>query len=347
MARRVSRAPRRGRRTGIGGLLRRLVVLAVFLALGTAGWLAYFGMSALPGAPDTAFVIESGDSLSGAARKLAAQGVIDQAWSFSTLGRVFGMAGRIKAGSYQVGDAKSHYGLLRKITEGAVSLDKITIVEGWTFAQMRAALDNHPALRHDTAGMDAATLLARVGGAEGDAEGRFYPDTYYFDRGASDLDVYRRAHALMRDTLARAWAARAADLPYATPGEALIMASIVEKETGAADERPLIASVFVNRLRLGMRLQTDPTVIYGLGADFDGNLRKDDLLRDTPYNTYTRAGLPPGPIALPSGAALLAAVRPETSRMLYFVAKGGGRHQFSETLEDHNRAVSRYQRGGR
>jgi UPF0755 protein len=323
------------------------VRLALVVALAGAGWLAYFALSDLPASPQTGFIIEPGDSLTGVARKLDEQGIVDHGLSFTVLGRLFGMSARVKAGSYQVGDAKTHYGLLRRITQGVVTLEKVTIVEGWTFAQMRAALDAHGALRHDAAGMDPARLLGAIGVSGSDPEGRFYPDTYYFDRGSSDLDIYRRAHAIMRERLARAWERRTADLPYRNADEALTMASIVEKETGAPDERPLIASVFINRLRLGMRLQTDPTVIYGLGADFDGNLRKDDLLRDTPYNTYTRAGLPPGPIALPGGAALEAAVRPEPSRMLYFVAKGGGRHQFSENLDDHNRAVSRYQRGGR
>jgi len=344
------RRPTRAR-TSRGGrtarLLRRLAFLLLLPVVLAAAWLGYYARSPLPAPAETDFIIEPGSSLATVARRLGEQGVVDHAWSFTLLGRALGLATGIKAGSYAVGAAHTHYALLRKITQGAVSLDKVTIVEGWTFAQMRAALDRHAALRHDTAGLDGAALLARVGGAGHDPEGRFYPDTYYFDRGASDLDIYRRAHALMRERLAQAWARRTPDLPYRGPDEVLVMASIVEKETGAADERPLIASVFVNRLRLGMRLQTDPTVIYGLGDAFEGNLRKDDLLRDTAYNTYTRAGLPPGPIALPGAAALDAAVRPETSRMLYFVAKGGGRHQFSETLDDHNRAVSRYQRGGR
>lgn len=273
--------------------------------------------------------------------------MIDHAWSFTALGRMFDMAGRIKAGSYQVGDAKTHYGLLRKMTQGAVSLAKVTIVEGWTFAQMRAALDAHADLRHEAQALGESELMAALGAGAAAAEGRFYPDTYFFDRGSSDLDIYRRAHALMKVKLEAAWASRAPDLPLRNPQEALILASIIEKETGVADERPLIASVFINRLRLGMRLQTDPTVIYGLGEAYDGNLRKGDLLNDTPYNTYTRVGLPPGPIALPGGAALAAAVQPEKSAMLYFVAKGGGRHHFSSNLDDHNRAVNRYQRGGR
>jgi UPF0755 protein len=326
-------------------MLRFVLRLTLATGLGLAGWLVYYGMSPVPAMPETGFVIESGETLSGVARKLAGDRVIEYAWGFTTLGRVFGMAGRIKAGSYQVGDAKTHYGLLRRITQGVVTLDKITIVEGWTFAEMRAAIDSHVSLRHTTRTLTERELMTSMGAETVPAEGRFYPDTYYFDRGSNDLDLYRRAYFLMQSKLDQAWAGRAGDLPYTNPGQALTMASIIEKETGAPDERPLIAAVFVNRLRLGMRLQTDPTVIYGLGDRYDGNLRRDDLLQDTPYNTYTRAGLPPGPIALPGEAALVAALHPENSRMLYFVAKGGGRHQFSGNLEDHNRAVNRYQRG--
>jgi UPF0755 protein len=328
-------------------LIGRLLRLVLLVAIAGAAWLGYYAYSPLPAKPDLGFIIEPGDTLAGVSRKLAAEGVIEHAWSFTVIGRVLGMATRIKAGSYQVGDTPNHYQLLLKVTQGMVSLEKVTIVEGWTFAQMRAALAGHPALRHDASALDDARLMAALGDPGRLPEGRFYPDTYFFDRGSSDLDVYRRAHALMATRLEQAWATRVQGLPYKSPEEALTMASIIEKETGAPDERPLIAAVFINRLRLGMRLQTDPTVIYGLGAGYDGNLRKDDLLRDTPYNTYTRAGLPPGPIALPSGAALAAALRPDESRMLYFVAKGGGRHQFSDNLDDHNRAVSRYQRGGR
>lgn len=328
-------------------MLKRLLGIALATGFVLAGWLVYYGMSALPAAPGRSFVVEPGESLTGVARKLQSEGLIAHAWSFAALGRMFDMAGRIKAGSYQVGDAKTHYGLLRKMAQGTVSLAKVTIIEGWTFAQMRAALDAHPDLSHQARALDEAALMAHLGAGTDRAEGRFYPDTYFFDRGASDLDIYRRAHALMKEKLDAAWASRSSGLPLRSPQEALILASIIEKETGVPDERPLIASVFINRLRLGMRLQTDPTVIYGLGAGYDGNLRKGDLLSDTPYNTYTRAGLPPGPIALPGGGALTAAVQPEKSGMLYFVAKGGGRHHFSSNLDDHNRAVNRYQRGGR
>jgi UPF0755 protein len=328
-------------------MIKFLLGIALTAVLGLAGWLVYYGMSALPAAPEASFVVESGASLSSVAHNLERDQLIDHAWSFTALGRMFGLAGRIKAGSYQVGAARTHYGLLRKMSQGTVSLAKLTVVEGWTVAQMRAAVDAHADLRHESRTLSDRELMAALGADNPLAEGRFFPDTYFFDRGSSDLDVYRRAHGLMQEKLAAAWAARAPGLPLRNPGEALTLASIIEKETGAADERPLIASVFINRLRLGMRLQTDPTVIYGLGEAYDGNLRKGDLLNDTPYNTYTRAGLPPGPIALPGGAALAAAVRPEPSSMLYFVAKGGGRHHFSSNLDDHNRAVSRYQRGGR
>jgi UPF0755 protein len=220
----------------------------------------------------------------------------------------------------------------------------VTIIEGWTFRQMRQALNAGARLRHDTQGWTDQALLEAIGANEAHPEGLFFPDTYYFDVGSSDLQVYKRAYHAMQKTLGRAWEARSTSAPYADAYQALVMASIIEKETGVPDERPQIAAVFVNRLRIGMRLQTDPTVIYGLGADFDGNLRKQDLLADTPYNTYTRAGLPPTPIALPSEAAIQAALNPDSSRALYFVAKGGGRHQFSNTLEEHNRAVNRFQR---
>jgi UPF0755 protein len=211
---------------------------------------------------------------------------------------------------------------------------------------MRAALDADPRLRHDTRGMSDRAILAAIGAEEANPEGLFFPDTYYFEGGGSDLSLLKRAYHTLRAKLDQVWQGRAAGLPYATPYEALIMASLVEKETGAADERARIAAVFLNRLRIGMRLQTDPTVIYGLGEAYTGDLRKDDLLADTPYNTYTRAGLPPTPIAAPSEAALVAAMHPEPSQALYFVAKGAGRHHFSDTLEEHNRAVNRYQRGG-
>lgn len=211
--------------------------------------------------------------------------------------------------------------------------------------QMRAVVDAEPALKHDTAGMSDADLMRKIGAPETNPEGLFFPDTYLFARGSSDVELYRHAYQAMQKRLNDAWMKRSLDLPYKTPYEALTMASIIEKETGQKLERPMIAAVFVNRLRKNMLLQTDPTVIYGLGAGFDGNLRKRDLQTDTPYNTYTRTGLPPTPIALPGMASLQAALNPAPSDALYFVARGDGSSQFSTNLTDHNRAVNKYQRG--
>lgn len=329
-------------------MFRRLTILVALVLVAAIGWLGWYastpaGLARFP----VEFSIPPGSHLRSAAQEFEARGLIRHPAAFVLLGRLLGQAGKIKAGSYLVSQPLSPYQLLNKVTLGETLLAKVTVIEGWSFRQMRAALDENPRLRHDTARMSDAELLAALGAQERHPEGLFFPDTYYFDPGGSDLDVYRRAYRTMAATLAEAWPGRAAGLPYATPYQALIMASIVEKETGAPDERPLIAAVFLNRLRIGMRLQTDPTVIYGLGADYDGNLRKVDLLADTPYNSYTRAGLPPTPIALPSAEAIRAVLHPEASKALYFVAKGGGRHQFSNTLDEHNRAVNRYQRGGK
>lgn len=322
-----------------------VVVLGLLVALGWLGW--YASTPVTPPQLPAEFSIAAGSHLRKAAQEFETLGLIRHPWAFVMLGRMLGQAGKIKAGSYMLDQPLSPYRLLNKITLGETLLAKVTVIEGWTFAQMRAALDAHPRLGHDTAGMSDAELLRAIGAAETHPEGLFFPDTYYFDAGASDLTLYQRAYHTLAGRLATAWQGRAERLPYETPYQALVMASIVEKETGAPDERPLIAAVFINRLRIGMRLQTDPTVIYGLGDRYDGNLRKVDLLTDTPYNTYTRAGLPPTPIALAGEAAIQAVLHPDDSRALYFVAKGGGRHQFSSTLEEHNRAVSRYQLGGR
>ena len=292
------------------------------------------------------FSIHPGSTLRSVAMQLSGDGLLEHPYAFVVLGRLLGKAGKVKAGSYSLELAASPYALLEKITRGETLLGKVTVIEGWTFQQMRQALNGHPRLRHDSQDMSDRELLQAIGARESNPEGLFFPDTYYFDVGSSDLEVLQRAYHAMQALLAQAWSSRAPTLPYAAPYQALIMASIIEKETGAPEERPLIAAVFVNRLRIGMRLQTDPTVIYGLGQRFDGNLRKDDLVSDTPYNTYTRAGLPPSPIALPGEAAIQAALNPEQSAALYFVAKGGGRHHFSNSLEEHNRAVNRYQRGG-
>jgi UPF0755 protein len=258
-----------------------------------------------------------------------------------------GQARAIRAGSYEIEPGITPRSLLAKMVQGVEVLEQVRFIEGWTLRQLRAELARAPHLRAHTRGMSDAELMAALGAPGVPAEGRFLPDTYAYSRGVSDLTVLRRAHAAMQQRLEAAWAERAPGLPLKNVDEVLILASIVEKETGRAAERGKIAGVFVNRLRIGMPLQTDPTVIYGLGESFDGNLRKRDLLADGPYNTYTRLGLPPTPIALPGVASLQAAVRPEATKALYFVARGDGSSVFSETLADHNRAVNQFQRGGR
>jgi UPF0755 protein len=263
------------------------------------------------------------------------------------LGRINRVEAQIKAGSYEVSTGITPIELLRKLTRGDVSQAEVAFIEGWTFRQMREKLDAHPDIRHDTRGLPEAEILQRIGATGQLAEGQFFPDTYLFAKRSSDLEVLARAHRAMRRHMEREWQQKAEGLPYRDPYQALIMASIVEKETGRESDRPMIASVFVNRLRIGMLLQTDPTVIYGMGEQFDGNLKRRDLQTDTPYNTYTRSGLPPGPIAMPGLASLRAALNPAKSDALYFVARGDGTSQFSRTLEEHNQAVVRYQKGGK
>jgi UPF0755 protein len=256
-----------------------------------------------------------------------------------------GQARKIRAGSYEIGPGTTPVALLNKMVRGDETLAVVRLIEGWTFRQFRAELAKAEALKPTTAGMSEEQIMAAVGAASGvPAEGRFQPDTYAYSKGSSDVAVLRRAYRAMQKRLDAAWQERAPDTPLRSPDDALVLASIVEKETGVGADRGKVAGVFVNRLRIGMPLQTDPTVIYGLGASFDGNLRKRDLLADTPYNTYLRPGLPPTPIAMPGHASLLAAVRPDPTKALYFVARGDGSSEFSETLADHNRAVNQYQR---
>ncbi len=255
-----------------------------------------------------------------------------------------GQARRIRAGSYEVEAGITPRLLLAKMVQGDETLEKLLLVEGWTSRQVRAALAAAPNLKPLTQGLSEAQLMQALGDASGSAEGRFFPDTYVYSRGVSDLAVLRRAHAAMQRRLDALWAQRSADNPLKSPEQALILASIVEKETGPRDDPGLVAAVFLNRLRIGMPLQSDPTVIYGLGEAFDGNLRKRDLLADTTYNSYTRPGLPPTPIAMPGMASLQAVVKPTPSKALYFVSRGDGSSVFSENLADHNRAVNKYQR---
>ena len=255
-----------------------------------------------------------------------------------------GDARKIRAGSYEIGPATTPRGLLSKMVRGDETLAVVRLIEGWTFRQFRDELAKADSLKPATAGMSEAEIMTALGQPGVAAEGRFYPDSYAYSKGASDVAVLRRAHHAMQVRLAAAWADRAADTPLRSPDEALTLASIVEKETGAAADRGKVAGVFVNRLRIGMPLQTDPSVIYGLGPAFDGNLRKRDLLTDTAYNTYTRSGLPPTPISMPGKAALQATLRPDPTRAIYFVARGDGSSEFSETLAAHNRAVNQFQR---
>ena len=289
--------------------------------------------------------IEHGTTPRGVARAVVAAGVRVDAQLLYAWFRVSGQDRQIKAGNYEIAAGTTPYSLLQKLARGEESLRALTLVEGWNWRQVRAALAREEALQPDSAGLSDAALMQRLGRAGVPPEGRFFPDTYTYAQGSSDLAVLRRALHAMDRHLEAAWAQRASDSPLKSPEQALILASIVEKETGRASDRPMIAGVFSNRLRIGMLLQTDPTVIYGLGDQFDGNLRKRDLQTDTPWNTYTRAGLPPTPIAMPGKAALLAAVQPQATKALYFVAKGDGSSHFSASLDEHNRAVNRYQRG--
>jgi len=300
----------------------------------------------LPNSPFS-FEVKAGSSLRHVARDLAAAGIVPGEWPLVALARLRGSDRTIKAGNYEIASGVTLPQLLDRLTQGDVRQVGLTIVEGATFADLRRALREDAAVAKTVLDLPEDELMRRIGAPVTSAEGWFFPDTYYFASGSSDVALLARAYRLMRARLDAAWAARAPDLPLTDPYEALILASIVEKETGARADRPLIASVLLNRLRVGMRLQADPTVIYGLGERFDGNLRKRDLETDTPYNTYTRDGLPPTPIALPGQAALDAVTRPPKTAYLYFVARGDGTSEFSTNLADHNRAVAKYQRGAR
>jgi UPF0755 protein len=288
--------------------------------------------------------VPSGTSLRRVTAELAERGVLDKPWLLALYGGVTGDATRIRAGEYQVPPGTTPLTLLAKLVAGEVFLHQITIVEGSRFGEMLAALRAHPAIAATELGADA--IMSALGAPGVHPEGQFFPDTYRFPHGTSDVDILRMARAALTARLQDAWRERNPDVRLASEYEALILASIIEKETGLAAERKLISGVFHERLRRNMRLQTDPTVIYGMGEAFDGDLRRQDLERDTPYNTYTRAGLPPTPIALPGAASIEAAVAPEITGALYFVATGlgDGSHYFSATLEEHERAVREYLR---
>ncbi len=326
--------------------IRKLFLFCLLALAGVTGlaiWWANAPLS-LRVAP-VEFRILPGSGLRSIAGQVAGAGVVVEPSLLVLLGKVMRVESSIKAGSYAITKEITPINLLRKLSNGDVSQAEIILLEGWTFRQWRERLDAHAELQHDTRGMTEAEIAARLGIEAPRLEGLLFPDTYLFDKHSSDLEVLARAHRIFKKRLEMEWNQRAAGLPYKSPYQALIMASIIEKETGRDADRTLVAAVFVNRLRSGMLLQTDPTVIYGMGERFDGNLRKRDLQTDTPYNTYTRAGLPPTPIAMSGMASLRAALHPAASNALYFVARGDGSSQFSNTLEEHNRAVNRYQRG--
>lgn len=326
----------------VAGLLAALA-LAVALGWGwTQAWLA--SPVALEAPLD--YHIPPGRSLSAVARDLHRQGVIRHPRLWSLDARLRGAAGAVKAGEYRIEPGQTHRGLLEQFVAGRVLLHAFTAVEGWTYGQLLAALRAEDTVRVVTADMSADDIAGALGLGHRSPEGWFLPETYLFPRDTADLEILRRGQAAMAQVLEAAWVARDPGLALETPYEALVLASIVEKETALESERARIAGVFLRRLERGMRLQTDPTVIYGLGADFDGNLTRRDLARDTPYNTYTRGGLPPTPIALPGRASIEAVMHPEAGEALYFVATGepDGSHYFSATLEEHNEAVARYLR---
>jgi len=325
-------------------LLGATVALAVLIG---CAFVAYATIELATAPLPLQFDLKPGSSLRAAAQEMERAGVLREPERFVLMARLLGEARSIKAGNYEVSEPVTPYRLLQKIVLGEVTQATITFVEGWTFRDIRKILDEHTDVAHATRGLTDEEVLQRLGIEDASPEGLFFPDTYHFARGNSDLRVLRRAHRLMQSHLEAQWAARAPELPLATPYEALILASIVEKETGREEERPLVAAVFVNRLRKGMLLQADPTVIYGLGETFDGNLRTRDLVADVPYNTYTRAGLPPTPIAMPGLASLAATLNPPASDVLYFVSRGDGSSHFSRTLGEHERAVTKYQRSGR
>jgi UPF0755 protein len=319
-----------------------LMVMAVAV-IATAAAFYYWAHAPLTLNPAQLDVtIKPRSSLKSVARQLHDGGVPVQPQLFVLLTRLLGQSAQLKSGNYAFKSGVNPAQVLQKLVRGDVNEYVATIVEGWTFKRMRAELDQNPALRHDTAGLSDQQLLALLGEPNQAAEGLFFPDTYLFDKDTSDLEIYRRAWRLARVQLDQAWAARAPGLPYSTPYQALIAASMIEKETGHAEDRALVSAVFVNRLKLGMPLQTDPTVIYGMGERYQGKLRRVDLQTDTPYNTYTRVGLPPTPISLPGAAALLAATNPAISRALYFVSRGDGSSAFSDNLDEHNKAVNKY-----
>jgi UPF0755 protein len=325
-------------------LIKRVLILGVLVTLLLSAWLAYYAVTPLNLAPASQEItIRAKSSLKSIANQLVEQGVLKEPWSFIVLASLLNKGPSLQAGSYTLNKNVSPYQLMLSLNNGKTTQGGVTFIEGRTFAQMREKIVNNEAMKQTVVNQPEAEILKLMGSNYTKAEGLFFPDTFYFDRGTADIVVLQRSFDAMQTKLSKAWDNRASGLPYKNSYEALIMASIVEKETGKASERPMIAGVFINRLRTGMRLQTDPTVIYGMGDAYKGNIRKKDLLADTPYNTYTRDGLPPTPIAMPGLASIEAALHPADTKALYFVGKGDGTHAFTNNLQDHNRAVVKYQ----
>lgn len=321
---------------GVAALMLGVVALAV--------WVVIFMIRPLPMASETIGIqIPAGASVRGIADQLVAAGVLTEPYSFLLTVKLTGSGSQLQAGDYALNTPLQVMSLIDILKHGTFDQFKLQLIEGKTFADFRQKLAQMPGIRHDTLMLSDSELMQQVSGQALHPEGWFFPDTYFLDAQSSDADLYKRAYQKMAQHLSAAWETRDTGLPYRSMYEALVMASIVEKETGVEEERPQIAGVFINRLRKGMRLQTDPTVIYGMGTRYQGNITKKDLLTDTPYNTYTRSGLPPTPIALPGLASIQAALHPAKTNALYFVANGQGRHVFTSSLEAHNQAVRAYQ----
>lgn len=327
-------------------MIKRLFAFAVIAAILASGAFVYWAQQPIIGSGQASlkFTILAGSSVHGSAQQIANAGIPVNPTLFAWLARLTGKASKLRAGSYEVKAGSSPLYLVGQLVRGEFAQESLIIIEGWTFQQMRQAIAAHPALKHDTAQWSDQMVMAKVAPEFTAAEGLFFPDTYLFANGSSDLQIYRQANAQLLKKLNDAWSRRDRALPYKSAYDVLIMASIIEKETGRKSERNLIAGVFVNRLKLGMLLQTDPTVIYGMGGNYQGQIHKRDLQADTPYNTYTRAGLPPTPIALPGAASLEAAFNPAKTDALYFVSRNDGSSQFSANLDDHNNAVNQYQK---
>ena len=326
--------------------IKKWVLISIISGLVLGMWLTYYAVTPLKLQPNSQeIIIQPKSGLRSIANQLVEQGVIGEPWGFILLAKLLSKEQFLQAGSYTLNKNINPYQLLLSLNHGKATQGSVTFIEGRTFSQMRDKLAKNDAVKQTITNLSDAEVMQKMGAKYKVSEGLFFPDTYYFDRNTSDIILLQRSYDAMQRKLAKAWEYRAANLPYKNSYQALIMASIIEKETGKSAERPMIAGVFINRLRIGMRLQTDPTVIYGMGAQYDGNIRKKDLIKDTPYNTYTRDGLPPSPIAMPGLASIEAALHPAGTKALYFVGKGDGSHAFSNNLEEHNRAVNRYQLG--